>query len=191
LCTLLSLLFPEIYSFIILKKKKAILSLLNQFYFIAFISSNYYMYEATSYAGSYVEAGKGTHSPWYMKSIGLSEALGMVLGPQRLQGWANGSESQGQEHTASGSSEPFPSPPMTGDLTWEGAGCWGPDLPSWPVSGACLLLPVCPEMASLSPARSLIQGARPSEVSLLCLLQDSCPMTAPLTSFFSTPQLEC
>lgn len=98
---------PSLYIYIFLKE--TILSLLNQFYFIAFISSNYYMYEATSYAGSYVQAGRGTHSPWYMKSIGLSEALGMLLGPQRLQGWANGSENQGQEHTASGSSEPFPS----------------------------------------------------------------------------------
>ena len=170
MCTLLSLRFPEIYSFIIFKKK-AILSLLNQFSLIAFVSSNYYMCEATGYAGSYVLAGKGTRSPWYMKSIGLSEALGMLLEPQRLQA----SESQGREHTASGSSGLFPSLPMTGERTWEGAGCWGPNFSSWSISGGCLLLPACPEMATLSPARSLIQKARPSDISLLCLLEDSCP----------------
>ena len=102
-------------------------------------------------------------------------SLGMLLEPQRLQGWADGSESQGQEHTASESSGLFPSLPMTGDLTWEGAGCWAPNFSSWSISGACLLVPACPEMATLSPARSPIQKARPSDISLLRLHQDSRP----------------
>ena len=167
------------------------MSLLNQFYLTAFISSNYYMYEATSYAGSYVQAGKETHSPWYMKSIGLSEALGMLLGPQRLQGWANGSENQGQEHTASGSSEPFPSPPMTGDLTWEGAGCWGQTC----LAGLSLEHVCCSLYVREWPARLLLDPSsrRPDLLKSAFSASFRTPalMTAPLTSFFSTPQLDC
>lgn len=95
--------------------------------------------------------------------------------PQRPQRCADGSESQGEGHAASGSSGPSPSRPVTGDPAWEGAGSWGLSFSSRPLSGTCLLLPSYMEMATLSSNRSLSQEARPSEIGLLCLLQDSCP----------------